>query len=177
MVRRNRSVVLLFFPLFQSHKAIHVCARAKTRPAKSIKLSFRKASPPFLKMTLFLSPLLPCQFGFCSSISLFSLLPVASKKICKWRWTLNRKNVDISCLRRPLNTHESRALFSLLSSWPSFRCLCLFWLSLKHGLTITDVFPAPHPFILPIPEPLLSRTGQVLGRDASCHCAKQYWVI
>lgn len=49
-----------------------------------------------------------------------------------------------------------RAPFSRLSFWPSLRCLCLFWLSLKHGLTIADVLPAPHPFILPIPEPFES---------------------
>lgn len=133
MVQRNRSVLLLFSSLSSNHTKPYLSEFGQ-KPGRQKVSNCNLGTPPSPpKMTLFLSPLLPCQFGFCSSISLFPLLPAASIKICKWRRTLKRRNVDTPRPRRPLNTHSSHGPFSRLPSWPSFRCLCLFWLSLKHG--------------------------------------------
>lgn len=154
MAPRNRSDLVFFFlSLFKSHTAIHVWAQAKKKGLQKVSNRNLGKHPPFLKITLFLSALLPCQIGFCSSISLFSLLPAANKKYANGDGHSKEKCWHLSSPPAPKYTHIALAPFSQRSSWPSFRCLCLFWLSLKHDLTIADVLPAPHPFILPTAEP------------------------
>lgn len=90
--------------------------------------------------------------------------------------TRKKKCWHLSSSLPPKYTHTSCAHYSPSPLLAQFWWVCLFWLSLKHNLTIADILPAPHPFILSILGPL-SQTGQVLGQNAGCHCAKQYWVI
>lgn len=90
--------------------------------------------------------------------------------------TRKKKCWHLSSSLPPKHTHTPCAHYSLSSLLAQFWWVCLFWLSLKRNLTIADILPAPHPFIPSILGPL-SQTGQVLGQNAGCHCAKQYWVI
>lgn len=57
-----------------------------------------------------------------------------------------KKNVDIFRPCCPLKTHTSCTPHSVSLALAQFG---LFWLSLKHMLTIAGILPVPHPFFCP----------------------------
>lgn len=63
----------------------------------------------------------------------------------------------------PKYTHIMHTPFSQLSFGPVWG-VCLFWLSLKHALTIAAILPVPQPFLLTILA-RLKPTGQVLRQE------------
>lgn len=96
----------------------------------------------------FRPPLFLRQFWFCMSIFFLSLLLVGTGNYANGDGPLKEKCWHLPSLLPPKYTHTTNTPFSELSFGPVCS-VCLFWLSLKHTLTIAAIFLVPLPFFYP----------------------------